>query len=308
MADGAAASGHACGRRIGEVTGGRPARAGLAAPTGGGAGHPLEPDGVRAAHRGCRGAGCRRAGRVAGGDRRRCCGCCRWPRSPWSPATAVDRITRRLLPVAALYQLSLVFPDQAPSRFGHAVSGVDPSPGAWLGGGAGSDTGTVQSEAERLLALVHQRPPTIVGHRATPSGQPGLRPADRRGDRARPRRREKLNWGALLHDIGKLDVPCALLNKPGEICPTADEWAVLRRHPEHAAHYIEPLRPWLGDWLDAATQHHERIDGRGYPHGRRRPDRPLAPGSWPSPTPTTRSQLPRPGPTRPRTLCRPAPS
>lgn len=180
--------------------------------------------------------------------------------------TAVDRITRRLLPVAALYQLSLVFPDQAPSRFGHALRGGWTRPREHGSeAGPASDTGTVQSEAERLLALVHQ----LTAHDRRTRGHTERVRAYARliGEEIGldPDSLEKLNWGALLHDIGKLDVPCELLNKPGQ--PTADEWAVLRRHPEHAAHYIEPLRPWLGDWLDAATQHHERIDGRGYPHG-----------------------------------------
>ena len=76
---------------------------------------------------------------------------------------------------------------------------------------------------------------------------------------------DRLNWAALLHDIGKLEVPEKLLNKPGR--PTPDEWDVLRTHPGAAAAYVEPLRGWLGDWVDAATQHHERYDGTGYPEG-----------------------------------------
>jgi hypothetical protein len=74
---------------------------------------------------------------------------------------------------------------------------------------------------------------------------------------------DKLNWAALAHDIGKLEVPEELLNKPGR--PTAGEWMVLLSHPESAAVYVEPLGGWLGGWIDSATQHHERYDETGYP-------------------------------------------
>ncbi len=80
----------------------------------------------------------------------------------------------------------------------------------------------------------------------------------------------KLGWAALVHDVGKLEVPAALLNKAGR--PTAEEWDVIRLHPAAAARHIEGLRPWLGGWVDAATQHHERLDGDGYPAGLRGPE------------------------------------
>ncbi len=74
-----------------------------------------------------------------------------------------------------------------------------------------------------------------------------------------------LNWAALLHDIGKLDVPTEILAKEGR--PTDDEWAILKRHPEFGGEIVAPLRSWLGDWTEAVTQHHERWDGKGYPAG-----------------------------------------
>jgi hypothetical protein len=76
-----------------------------------------------------------------------------------------------------------------------------------------------------------------------------------------------LHWSALLHDIGKLEVPAEILNKSGR--PDEAEWKILQGHPAAAAHYLEPLGDWLGEWRNAATEHHERWDGGGYPLGLR---------------------------------------
>ena len=74
----------------------------------------------------------------------------------------------------------------------------------------------------------------------------------------------RLRWAALLHDVGKLEVPVALLNKPGQ--PDEDEWKILHRHPAEGARLVAPLLPWLGEWGRAVVEHHERYDGTGYPH------------------------------------------
>jgi putative two-component system response regulator len=72
-----------------------------------------------------------------------------------------------------------------------------------------------------------------------------------------------LEFGALLHDLGKILVPRAVLNKSAKLEP--DEWAALRRHPEDGAHMLAGV-----DHLRAAVpyvlHHHERWDGQGYPH------------------------------------------
>jgi putative nucleotidyltransferase with HDIG domain len=75
----------------------------------------------------------------------------------------------------------------------------------------------------------------------------------------------RLQWGALLHDIGKLTVPASILNKPG--APDEQEWRVLQRHPVEGARLAEPLHEWLGDWMAAISEHHEWYDGGGYPRG-----------------------------------------
>lgn len=76
---------------------------------------------------------------------------------------------------------------------------------------------------------------------------------------------EALYLGALLHDLGKLAIPDAVLLKSGPL--TADEWQVMRRHPElgdRLARRVPHLPPGA---LDVVRCHHERWDGRGYPAG-----------------------------------------
>jgi HD domain len=61
-------------------------------------------------------------------------------------------------------------------------------------------------------------------------------------------------------------VSARVLNKPGPLSPA--EWSEIARHPVDGAVMAEPLRGFLGDWVDGIGQHHERFDGRGYPDGR----------------------------------------
>jgi hypothetical protein len=70
-----------------------------------------------------------------------------------------------------------------------------------------------------------------------------------------------------VHDVGKLEVPEKLLNKPGK--PTEEEWETLRQHPQAGADLTAPLAQWLGAYSVVAVQHHERYDGTGYPAGLR---------------------------------------
>jgi putative nucleotidyltransferase with HDIG domain len=70
--------------------------------------------------------------------------------------------------------------------------------------------------------------------------------------------------GALLHDVGKLMVPPEVLNKPGKL--TDDEWAMVRGHPTAGVELLADIEfPW--DVRPIVESHHERWDGRGYPHG-----------------------------------------
>ena len=73
-----------------------------------------------------------------------------------------------------------------------------------------------------------------------------------------------LRQAALLHDLGKLAVPDAILRKPAPL--TIEEHAIIRRHPEIGRELVAAM-PYLADAADMLGDVHERLDGRGYPRG-----------------------------------------
>jgi PAS domain-containing protein len=175
--------------------------------------------------------------------------------------------SRRLMPLGALLELSLVFPDEAPSRFQLALR-----------------SGTVESLEERLLLMREANEALSAQEAAEILLQlvAALDDHDKitRGHAERVRAYsyslgkqlhladddlDRLNWAALLHDIGKLDVSTEILNKDGK--PTDEEWEQLRLHPIYGETLVESLREWLGEWTEAVGYHHERWDGKGYPRG-----------------------------------------
>jgi HD-GYP domain-containing protein (c-di-GMP phosphodiesterase class II) len=68
--------------------------------------------------------------------------------------------------------------------------------------------------------------------------------------------------GALLHDIGKMGVPDAILHKPGPL--DDEEWSIMRKHPVYAYQTLAGI-PFLSQALDIPYYHHEKWDGTGYP-------------------------------------------
>jgi HD-GYP domain-containing protein (c-di-GMP phosphodiesterase class II) len=75
----------------------------------------------------------------------------------------------------------------------------------------------------------------------------------------------QLALGGLLHDVGKLSVPNAILNKPDKL--TDAEFAEIRRHPGAGRELLTELGGFPSLVLDLVESHHERIDGQGYPNG-----------------------------------------
>jgi HD-GYP domain-containing protein (c-di-GMP phosphodiesterase class II) len=77
-----------------------------------------------------------------------------------------------------------------------------------------------------------------------------------------PQRRRWLRRAALLHDVGKLGVSNAILDKPGAL--DAPEWEIVRRHAELTEQILGRIHAF-GELAQVAGAHHERLDGRGYP-------------------------------------------
>ncbi len=80
-------------------------------------------------------------------------------------------------------------------------------------------------------------------------------------------RLEEALFATLLHDIGMVRVPASILAHPGPL--TDEQRRLVERHPNVGAHMISRIMPGGGIFVEGATDHHERIDGTGYPAGRR---------------------------------------
>ncbi|MCK6391733.1 MAG: HD domain-containing protein [Azonexus sp.] len=79
-----------------------------------------------------------------------------------------------------------------------------------------------------------------------------------------PARRRWLKRGALLHDLGKLGVSNSILDKPGKL--DADEWAAVQAHAAYTESILSRIEAFA-ELARVASAHHERLDGKGYPHG-----------------------------------------
>jgi HD-GYP domain-containing protein (c-di-GMP phosphodiesterase class II) len=90
--------------------------------------------------------------------------------------------------------------------------------------------------------------------------------AERLGERlgALPARLRRLRRAATLHDLGKLGVSSAILEKPGKL--DANEWKAMRAHAGQTQAILGRIGP-LSDLAPLAAAHHERLDGKGYPLG-----------------------------------------
>jgi putative nucleotidyltransferase with HDIG domain len=75
---------------------------------------------------------------------------------------------------------------------------------------------------------------------------------------------KSLEFGSLLHDIGKIGVPDAILRKPAKL--TDDEWVKMRQHPLHGQAILREIK-FLEGAARVVAQHHEKWDGSGYPMG-----------------------------------------
>ncbi len=181
----------------------------------------------------------------------------------------VHRSLAQLLPLAALLEVSVAFPGEAPSRYAVARDAGNVAKLREIVAKAQRGDAVVRADdaqaAREILALVA----ALRSHDSRTRGhservrvftdliaqEMDLRPDDR----------ERLRWAALLHDVGKLKIPASVLNKPGRL--NESEWAMIRLHPDAGTRLTAPLASWLGDWSRTIADHHEKYDGTGYPRG-----------------------------------------
>lgn len=85
----------------------------------------------------------------------------------------------------------------------------------------------------------------------------------------------QLQYGFLLHDVGKIGIPEAILRKPGPL--TIEETAIMKTHPLIGVQIVGPMRRVLSEvTVEIIRHHHERFDGDGYPDGRKGEEIPLS--------------------------------
>jgi HD-GYP domain-containing protein (c-di-GMP phosphodiesterase class II) len=180
---------------------------------------------------------------------------------------AVERLTRRLAPLAALLKLSLVFPDRAPSRFSVAlrsgtVNQLQDRYEAVKRDGLGATPAEAARKVVELIGALNAHDRVTRGHCERVRAYTALIAEELKLPEEEI---DRLRWAGLLHDLGKLDVPTEILNKKGGL--DDDEWAIIKLHPGAGARIAAPLADWLGDAFLAIGEHHERWDGAGYPNG-----------------------------------------
>lgn len=180
-------------------------------------------------------------------------------------ATIADRIARRFLPLTALLRMTMLFPDRAPSRMRVALrSGNRSELRRRIASIQDGDRSRAES-AELILSLaaaISEHDRKTRGHSERTRAyteiiaeEMGIPDDDR----------DRLRWAALLHDVGKLEVPAEILNKDGKLTP--DEWEIVKHHPVAGMRLVAPIAEWLGPWAKTIEHHHERWDGTGYPKG-----------------------------------------
>ena len=177
-------------------------------------------------------------------------------------AWTIDRLARKLLPLAMMLKATMLFPDQAPSRYKVALRTSNVTE---LRRRIAEHSSGNKADLSAAAALTLSLAKTLNDHdrKTRGHGERTRAYADMLAEEMKipEEGRDKLRWAALLHDIGKLEIPAEILNRDGPL--TEEEMALIRRHPLMGMRVAAAIVPWLGEWAGAIEHHHERWDGSG---------------------------------------------
>ena len=113
--------------------------------------------------------------------------------------------------------------------------------------------------------------------------------------------RRLVEFGALLHDVGKIGVPKEIINKAGPL--DDEEWAIMKQHTVYGQQMLDKVGGSMTDVGVVVRASHERWDGKGYPDGTAGEDVPLRGPDrrrWPTRSARSRRRAPTAAPSRPR--------
>jgi len=124
---------------------------------------------------------------------------------------------------------------------------------------------TVDGIIQALTLMVEVRDPYTSGHQKRVAQLGSAIVKEMSNARARiPELDKTIRIAGLLHDLGKVFIPIEILTKPGQLTP--EEFATVKNHPKAGYEILKNIEfPW--PIADVALQHHERLDGSGYPSG-----------------------------------------
>jgi diguanylate cyclase (GGDEF)-like protein len=155
-------------------------------------------------------------------------------------------------------------------QFSHSLPHVEPPAGAEGQPAAGPALPPAVMETVTSLALaIDAKDPYTQGHSPKVANYAAL---IAEGLGLKQDEIEQIRLGGMLHDLGKVGVPEAILNKSGPLNP--EEWEIMKEHVRFGHTLLEPLHT-LAEVRAMVLHHHEMFDGSGYPEGRASEDIPL---------------------------------
>ena len=173
----------------------------------------------------------------------------------------VTRATRQFATLPSLLRVGLVWPGTAPSRVAIARTSATTNVLARTLTSLPTDEEAATVRAVEMVTMLSQDDAFSRGHAERTRDYADLIAVEMGLTEAE---RVRLQWGVLLHDIGKMAVSRNVIQKQGL---SANEWKQYREHTKSGERILLPLKDFLGSAYSVPSQHHERWDGTGYPDG-----------------------------------------